>query len=176
MTQFEAHYSPGVPPDLGRNPRFTLDTSGWVSHILRSPAEVLTEGRRGPLMVRAVVTLRGRGPYELDGDPQGEHDEQHPATFGLLLFRNWSDRPASRLYGRARTPLREGRCVVECPLRAEHWQTTYAKPYRDQHFRTILRSPLHLGVCFGGKFYGHGVNTTRGAVEVRLDTLAVVPE
>lgn len=172
--------------DFTENPVFRLDAPHKaLGYVRRTPPIHLfgEEATRVPRNASVAARIRVQeNDCVWNSDPMREHPEEHyDATFGLILFQRWEgmNSPGNgRWFSRERVKLRPGVLTCRVQFLPELWSNVWGKTPPDNKgglaaWEKTLLHPIQLGVCFGGKFYGHGVAAQDGSATIKILSIRI---
>jgi hypothetical protein len=173
--------------DFTENPLFRLNAPHKALGYVRRtpPSEPFgVDAKRVPRSAHIVARIRvTERNCVWNSDPMNEHpDEHYDATWGIMIFQRWEghgDPGNGRWFARERIKLRPGTLVSRVPLQPDAWSNVWGKVPPDnaggvKAWEATLLRPLQLGMCFGGKFYGHGVAAEKGSATIRVLSVNLV--
>ena len=107
----------------------------------------------------------------------GESVPNLPATVGLILQHDWHS-ASGRWFSTARITLSPGYRRIVVPVKPWAWTNVYGKPgNHSTGHRTkwceAWTTPSRLGICAGGNFYAHGIESLKGYATIKVNSLRI---
>lgn len=155
----------GLPPSVTRA-KFTLMGDRVISYLLKEPKRKLLPKPGSEFVLRVKITETPNTKW--NANPMREKvDSRIPAQCGILLLRTYHGN-FGRLWSTKRITLAPGIHTVIVPARPAKFVGVFGKTPTARQFNAMMRNPAHIGVAFGGHFYGHGVGILAGRAEIEI--------